>query len=178
MADLDASYSPPWWQVFIVGRNPKVTLIRLLITVVLVFIGFRASVQGIRVTGISMAPTFVDGQTKYVNKLSLKFSPPRRGDVMAVQLGGSHVLLLKRVIALPGERIRIDRGQVFIDDEPLPEPYLRSPGQGLKNPAPWNVPEVLLENDEYYVIGDNRSMPRENHDFGRVKSRKLLGRLF
>ncbi len=91
-------------------------------------------------------------------------------------------MLLKRIIGLPGERLRIVRGQVYINGEPLDEPYARKTPPGV---PPWNIPEdaspannseVQLSNDEYYAIGDNRSMPQKLHEFGRFDKSHLVGR--
>lgn len=167
----------PWWQVLAIGRNPRTTLVRLAITLVLVFFGFRWSVQPILVQGISMQPTYRDGQRRFLNQLAYRFAPPRRGDVIGIREAGKQVLLLKRVIGLPGERLRIVQGTVFIDGEALEEPYLLSPTNGVRNPAPWNVPELRLGQDEHYVIGDNRSMRQADHYFGIVDSSRIVGRL-
>jgi signal peptidase I len=178
MSESDSNSPIPWWQVVIVGRNPRTTLVRLVVTAVLVYFGFRASVQPIVVSGISMAPTHRDGRRLFVNRLAYRFSPPRRGDVIAIREAGEKLFLLKRVIALPGERIRIVNGQVLIDDQVLDEPYLLPPAAGVRNPSPWNVDEVHLRADELYVIGDNRSMRKEDHYFGRVDFPRVVGRLF
>ena len=61
--------------------------------------------------------------------------------------------------------------------EPLEEPYLLPPTNGVRNPARWNVPEVRLEEDEHYVIGDNRSMRQDDHYFGIVGRDRIVGRL-
>jgi signal peptidase I len=177
MSDDPANPPAPWWQVATVGRNPRTTLIRLLITAVLVYVGFRVSIQPVRVSGISMAPAYRDGQRKFINKLAYRFAPPRRGDVIAIRDAGKQVLLLKRVIGLPGERLRIVAGNVLIDGEPLDEPYLLPPADGIRNPAPWRIDEVRLKSDEHYVIGDNRSMRQEDHYFGIVNDSRIIGRL-
>jgi signal peptidase I len=177
MADLESPSSTPWWQVVLVGRNPRTTLVRLVVTAVLVYFGFKASVQPIVVSGVSMLPTYRDGRRLFVNKLAFRLSPPKRGEVVAIREAGNHLFLLKRIIALPGERLRIRAGQVFIDGEPLEEPYLRPPAPGVRNPAAWEVQELELGPDEFYVIGDNRSMRREDHYFGRVNRERVVGRL-
>ena len=122
----------PWWQVMAIGRNPRTTLVRLAITLVLVFVGFRMSIQPILVQGISMQPTYRDGQRRFLNKLAYRSAQPQRGDVIGIREAGKQVLLLKRVIALPGERLRIVQGTVLINGEPLEEPYLLPPTNGVQ----------------------------------------------
>ena len=105
----------------------------------------------VRAHGISMMPTYEEGQFIFVNRLAYRFSPVKRGDVVAITLKGGEAVLVKRIIALPGETVRIDGGQVFIDGVPLDEPYLRYH-------MPWNMKDGTVAADEVFVIGDNRSM--------------------
>ena len=160
-----------------IGRNPRTTLVRLAVTLVLVLVGFPMSIQPILVQGISMQPTYRDGQRRFLNKLAYRFSPPQRGDVIGIREAGKQVLLLKRVVGLPGERLRIVQGTVLINGDPLEEPYLLPPTNGVRNPAPWNLQEVRLGQDEHYVIGDNRSMRQTDHYFGIVERERIVGRL-
>lgn len=162
---------PPWWQVLLIGRNPARTAIRLLVTVALVLGLYQVSVRRIVVQRVSMEPTYKEGQKLWVNRLAYRFGEPLRGDVVAVKTTGESVLLLKRVIGLPGERFNIIGGHVFIDGEELAEPYVQRPK------APWIYPEVTLGPDEYMVIGDNREMPMKDHEFGRTKRDRILGRI-
>lgn len=164
---------PSWLQIVLVGRNPKVTAVRLLVSALLVLGYFRLMALPIRVTGISMEPTFKDGQRTSINRISLWKRAPERGDILAIRTSGLHNLLLKRVIALPGERVHISRGQVYINGESLEEPYV------IKR-APWNWPrdkdEEVIGADEFLVIGDNRGMPQDRHEFGVAKRERLVGR--
>jgi signal peptidase I len=164
---------PSWAQILLVGRNPKVTAVRLIATALLVLGYFRWMALPIRVTGVSMEPTFLDGQRTSINRVSLWMHPPERGDVLAIRTSGLHNLLLKRVIALPGERVHISRGTVYINGNPLEEPYV------VKR-APWNWPrdreDEVIGSDEFLVIGDNRGMPQDRHEFGVARRERLVGR--
>ena len=104
-----------------------------------------------------------------MNRLAYRFSAVKRGDVVAIRLKGEDSVLVKRIIALPGETVRIVDGQVFIDGFPLDEPYRRYH-------IPWNMRDDTVAADEVFVIGDNRSMPMENHDFGFARQDRILGR--
>jgi signal peptidase I len=97
-------------------------------------------------------------------------SSPERGDIVAIQMAGPHVLYVKRVIGLPGERVSVKEGLVQINGATLTEAYVR-------NRRPWDVPEVTLGANEYFVIGDNRGMAAGEHDFGRVERERILGRI-
>lgn len=168
------SPSKPWWQIIAVGRNPVVTAVRLVILSILAVVGFRMSVAHIQVRGISMAPTYTDGQKIWLNRISLYRHPPERGEVVGVGNTANKVLLLKRIIALPGEKVAIRRGQVIVDGKFIDEPY-------LKDPAPWNwptnAPTYNLESDEYLVIGDNRTMHQDLHEWGVVRKDRIVGRV-
>jgi len=164
----------PNWLRFIIGRNPSVTLLRIVILTVVSLIVFKFILLPIRVTGDSMFPTFKDGQIRLVNRLSYRRHSPQRGDVVAVEFQGQRVLLLKRIVGLPGERFHVFKGEVFINDEKLVEPYAHGKipkpvGKGLAE----TVEPVVLGPTEYVVIGDNRIISE-----GYFKdARQLIGKV-
>jgi signal peptidase I len=152
------------------GRDPRRTLVRVLVLASLSFIVFRWVLIPIRAEGISMLPTYQSGSLNLVNRLAYSSRKPARGDVVGIKLAGPHVLYIKRIIGLPGERLSISQGQVYVNDAPLEEIYVR-------NRRPWDVPEVTLTSREYFVIGDNRGMRASDHDFGRVDVSRIVGRV-
>jgi signal peptidase I len=154
----------------LVGDRPRQTLIRIVVLVLAAYVVFGHVLLPVRGQGPSMLPTMTDGQLVFVNRLAYWRRPPDRGDIVALSLAGRRVVYVKRVIGLPGERLRIDEGSVFIDGNVLVEPYV------VRRSA-WNVPEVALGADEYFLIGDNRSMPERLHDFGRARRDRIIGRL-
>ena len=123
-----------------------------------------------RAEGISMLPTYQSGSLNLVNRLAYLNDKPSRGDIVAIRLAGPHVLYVKRIIALPGERISMTAGQVYVNGAPLIEPYVR-------NRNPWDVSEVTLTSREYFVVGDNRGMRASDHDFGRADVSRIVGRI-
>ena len=78
-------------------------------------------------------------------------------------------MLLKRIIGLPGETVAFINGHVLINGEVLDEPY-------EKLPCNWNLPAKQLGPDEYFVVGDNRSMLWEEHTFGRALRSQIIGK--
>jgi signal peptidase I len=155
----------------LIGRSLGRSLIRGLCLALALLLGSRFVLVPVRAHGPSMTPTYGDEQLLLVNRLAYRFGRPvQRGDVVAITLEGGKALLVKRIIALPGERIRIEDGQVLIDDRPLDEPY-------CVYRLPWTIDEVHLGADEVFVIGDNRSMLEKHHDFGRADRSRILGRL-
>lgn len=132
--------------------------------------GSQYVLSPVRAYGISMQPTIAEGEWLWLWRPAAWRGLPRRGDVIGVTLAGGAALLVKRVIGLPGERIAIAGGVVFVNDIPLDEPYVT-----LRRT--WEVDEVTLGADEIYVIGDNRGMPSTAHDFGRTSLSRWAGRI-
>lgn len=163
----------PWWRYLIwgvVGRNPRFTAVRVVVYVVLAWAVFGHLLRPMRVAGVSMEPTYRLGQVNFINKLAYLRSGPGRGDVVGIRMAGESVLFLKRVVGLPGERIRFERGQLYVNDEPLREDY-------VKHRAPWTEPELQLGPDEYFLVGDNRGMRSRDHEHGAVRRSKIVGRI-
>jgi signal peptidase I len=152
------------------GKDPRRTLVRVLVLASLSFVIFKWVLIPIRAEGISMEPTYRSGSLNFVNRVAYSYRSPARGDIVGIKLAGPHVLYVKRIIGLPGERISIEEGQVYINGAPLEEAYVR-------NRRGWNIPEVTLTSREYFVVGDNRGMRAADHDFGRVDVSRILGRV-
>ena len=154
----------------LVGRSLGRSLIRGLAMALALLLGSWFILVPVRAHGPSMTPTYADGQLLLVNRLAYRFGELRRGDVVALTLSGGKAVLVKRIIARPGERIRIEDGQVVVDDVPLDEPY-------CVYRLAWNVAEARLGPDEVFVIGDNRAMLEKHHTFGRADRGRILGRM-
>ena len=126
--------------------------------------------QATRVYGQSMEPNLHTNERLVVEKLSYRFHGPRRGDIVVLHdpTGGPE-LLIKRVVGLPGERVAMSDGRVYIDGAPLEEPYLAQPtlGQGRS----WLVPPLSV-----FVMGDNRGASRDSRVFGTVSMEEIIGR--
>jgi signal peptidase I len=152
------------------GQNPRRTAVRVLVLAAVSFITFKWLFIPIRTQGSSMLPTYAPGRLNLVNRLAYQMAAPARGDVVAIEMAGPHVLYVKRVIGLPGERVAVKAGEVQINGAPLDEPYVR-------HRKPWDVSEVTLGMREYFVMGDNRGMSAGEHDFGRVDVGRILGRV-
>lgn len=161
-----------WYQRVLIGGNIKFTLIRILILIVLVVVTNKYIILPIRCDGISMEPNYSDQSIHFVYRLAYKFTDPQRGDVVAIKIPGGNAMLMKRIIALPGESVTIKHGTVFIDNVPLNEPWMEN-----TNRLPWEREKSLLQADEYFVIGDNRTMPIEYHVHGEVKKERILGKI-
>jgi signal peptidase I len=155
---------PKW----VAGANPRRTAIRVAALVVSAFITFSYVLLPVRGDGISMTPTIDSGDLIFVNRLSYRFREPRRGDIVAIRMAGRSVVYVKRLIGLPGDRLRMDGGIVSINDKWIHEPYARTRDD-------WSLNEVTLGDDEYFVVGDNRTMAMPLHDMGTVPRARLIG---
>jgi signal peptidase I len=105
-----------------------------------------------------------------VNLVAYRWTDPRRGDIVAIRGAGNALVYLKRILGLPGETVAFARGQLHINGHPVAEPYVLFAGA-------WGRPPVRLGPGEYYVAGDNRDMPWEEHLAGTVQRRNIAGAL-
>jgi signal peptidase I len=134
---------------FVFGPRPHRTLCRVLIWCVLTVTFFHQLLVPIQIIGSSMAPTYRNGSLNLVNRMSYtKKRAPLRGDVIALKVDGE--LLLKRIVALPGETVEIMNGAILINGQRLADEFSRKS-------VPWEMEPVSLQPNEYFVIGDNRS---------------------
>ncbi len=139
---------------------------------VLVFsIGMRTSV-----IGDSMEPALHNGQEILMNRILYRISTPKRGDVVVFLPNGNQNthFYVKRVVGLPGETVQIREGNVYIDGVVLDEDELfdkiADPGIAQN--------EVLLEGDEFFVLGDNRNSSEDSRsgNIGAVKKDDIIGK--
>jgi signal peptidase I len=157
--------------VLLIGRRPKVTLVRIAVLVVVCFVTFKFILLPIRIDGISMLPTYHTGQINCINRLAYLRHEPQRGDIVSVRLAGTSVMFMKRIIGLPGETVAFRGGHAFINGQPLNESY-------VKFACNWEHEPVVCGPTQYYVVGDNRSMPFELHEKGRAERERIVGKLF
>jgi len=154
----------------LIGRNPAHTLIRIIMLVVTCAVLRWFVLWPIRVQGPSMMPTYHQNQISVVNHLAYRWADPKRGDVVAIRFSGPSILLMKRVVGLPGETVAFNNGRLLINGEELAEPY-------VKNPCHWNMSPEKLDPDAYFVVGDNRVMRIEDHEFGSASRGRIMGKV-
>ena len=159
-----------WMRRVLIGKNPKRTLVRIIVVAAVSFTVFKFVLLPIRVEGISMLPTYQDNGINFVNRLAYLFHEPQRGDVVAIRFAGEKIMLLKRIIGLPGETIAFRDGHAVINGQVLEEPY-------VKFPCNWEHELEQVEPGEYYVVGDNRSMDFYDHVQGRPERRRIVGKI-
>ena len=127
----------------------------------------------VHMNGNSMTPTLSSGDRMLLNRTRGKLLPIRRFDIVAYQISEHSEVFLKRVLALPGETVRITEGKVYIDGELLPEnEYTRSLAYAGVAAEP-----VLLGEGEYFVIGENAdaSLDSRFSNVGNISLQSILG---
>ncbi|NLB27584.1 MAG: signal peptidase I, partial [Clostridiaceae bacterium] len=153
----------------------------LAICFILVYVITQFVLQRNTVIGSSMSPTLEDRDEVFVEKITRLFpSGLRRGDIVTADsfrdLTNNHeIMIIKRIIGLPGERITIRGGFVFIDGQQLDEPYLE---EGMMTSEHSGVyADILLGDNEYYLLGDNRMNSRDSRDVGPFHEEDIVGSL-
>lgn len=119
--------------------------------------------------GKSMEPNLHTDQRLMIEKLSYQFLAPQRGDIVVINIEQSPLPLIKRVVGLPGEIIEIYQNQVFIDGQPLNEPYLADITQSDYGP-------VEVSDKHIFVMGDNRNVSHDSRFFGPVQVGSVIGK--
>ncbi len=164
-----------WKTAWAVVREVGETIILTLI----IFFLIQTVIRNFRVVGTSMVDNLHDGQYLIIDKLSynsfvkdvLKMGGPQRGDVIVFEPpnrpGEDYV---KRIIGLPGETVEIRAGQVFINGEPLAEPFQPMPGT-------YTMPNaVTVPDGQVFVLGDNRNNSNDSHNWGTLPLENIVGR--
>ncbi len=155
---------------FLFPRLTRRLFLRMAVVAVASLLLFYFVLVPVRLRGKSMEPTLENGSLHFILTCSYLFSEPEAGDVVGIRLAGRRVLLLKRIVAVGGETVSFRDGSLFVDGSLREEPYLRSE-------CDWNYGERKIGAGNYFVVGDNRAVPMENHDFGEVPGKRIAGRL-
>lgn len=134
------------------------------------FIGTHTTVEG-----SSMETSLHNEDCLLIDKLTYRFKEPNRFDIIVFPYDET-TYYIKRIIGMPGERIKISEGNIYINDNLLEEEY---GNQKIKD-AGIASQELLLGNDEYFVLGDNRNQSKDSRfkDVGFIKRDKIIGKAF
>jgi signal peptidase I len=128
--------------------------------------------QPVRVEGTSMLPVLEDQDRLFINKLAYRVGEIHRGDVVVFLYPRDHQKsYIKRVIALPGDDLRIDHGEVYVNGTLIKEAYVPKRFEDDRS-----QPEIAVPQHEYFVMGDHRSISSDSRDFGPVDRDLIYGK--
>jgi signal peptidase I len=128
--------------------------------------------QPVRVEGTSMQPELRDQDRLFINKFAYRFESISRGDVVVFHYPRDpEKSYIKRVIALPGDALRIDDGRVYVNGQRVDETYVPKRYRDGRS-----MPEMVIPQSEYFVMGDHRSISSDSRDFGPVNRDLIYGK--
>ena len=128
--------------------------------------------QPVRVEGTSMLPMLEDQDRLFINKMAYKIGEIHRGDVVVFLYPHDHTKsYIKRVIALPGDDLRIDHGLVYVNGHAIKENYVP-----VRFTDDRSLPGLVIPDNEYFVMGDHRSISSDSRDFGPVQRDLIYGK--
>lgn len=171
-----------------------------LVLALFIFVAVRSVVLNFRVDGLSMEPNLDSGQMLLVNRqiyfnfdandvlnvlpfverdgehIIYPLHPPQRGDIVVFDppVGGSSKPYIKRIVGLPGERLSIHDGNVYIGGELLDEPYLDGTATSWPNGDPSR--EFVVPEGHLFVLGDNRNNSTDSRSFGPISNDDVIGK--
>lgn len=154
-------------------RPPEEQIREIVETLLLTFFIFwlvHSLVGRYRIDGSSMYPTLQDGEYLIINNVTYLLDEPQQGDIVVFRHPRNELNLIKRVVGLPGDNVRIENGTVWVNGEQISEPYVADTPSYSGN---WDVPE-----GSYFVLGDNRNNSSDSHSWGFLPEENLLGKAF
>jgi signal peptidase I len=143
----------------------------LIALTVVIFLAFHFTIQTYSVNDPGMTPALSQNSYILVNKTAYFFQAPKRGDVVVFYYPYDNTrIYIKRVIGVPGDKVRIDGEHVWVNEVQLDEkPYVRNPLNPLANE--WVVPK-----DQFYVMSDNRQQGEDSRKWGTVQKSYIIGK--
>jgi signal peptidase I len=149
----------------------------VVVLAVILYLGISFAVQAVHVEGISMYATLDDNDYLIANKIDYRLHAPQRGDIIILRPPSDNSKdFIKRVIALPGEKLLIRDGVVYINRHRLDEPYLPEAWTNLSNWSPGGPDGTVMPANQYFVMGDNRNKSQDSRYFGPITSDRIDGR--
>lgn len=157
-----ASSSSEWKRVFI-------DLVETVVLAIILFLIINTVSARVRVDGQSMLPTLNNGEFVLVNRMAYKLGQPVRGDIIVFRSTTQLDLdLIKRIIGVPGDEIRVSDAHVTVNNVTLDEPYINAEP---RYSGEWNVPDGYL-----FVLGDNRNDSSDSHAWGLLPEQNVIGK--
>jgi len=131
------------------------------------------------IKGSSMEPNFHNNEYILTDKISYRFKDPQRGNIIVFKAPKNpDIDYIKRIIGLPGESVKIEKGDVYVNGQKLTEQYILDksllfPGSFMQEAVPVTVPP-----GEYFVMGDNRPHSSDSREFGPIPKKSIIGKAF
>ncbi len=152
-----------------IGHWSRRRVIRLALLAVGSWLFFGHVCRPCIINGESMRPTYPSHGFMFCWKPAYWFKEPQRGDVVIMRYVGNRLMILKRLVALPGDTVEFRDGTLLINGSEPDAPWANA------TPCDWNLPPRTVMENHFYVVGDNRSMSMEEHVFGQIEAKRLLG---
>ncbi|BAQ60439.1 signal peptidase I [Geminocystis sp. NIES-3708] len=157
-------------------ENPWVEILKTIGLAAVLSFGIRTFVAEARyIPSSSMEPTLLINDRLIIEKMSYRFHEPQRGDVVvfnateALQRENLKDAFIKRIIGLPGDEVKVRHGEVIVNNQVLKEAYIKEAPQ-------YDYGPVIVPEDQYLVLGDNRNNSYDSHFWGFVPREKFIGR--
>lgn len=152
-------------------------IIEIVLVAVLVVFGVRSFlVQPFLVSGASMEPNFHGGDYILINELSYRFREPERGEVVVFRYPGDEkTFFIKRIVGLPGERVVVTGGKLYVYNKQHEEGILITEGYLPADLATVGERDVALGDNEFFVMGDNRDASFDSRQWGPLKRSEVVG---
>ncbi len=150
----------------------------IVIAIVLAFLIRSFLFTSYEVRGESMVPNVYDGERLIVNKLSYEFSAPKRFDLIVFHANEQEDYI-KRVIGLPGDTVHVQDDVLYINDEPIEEPFLeevKKKGEWERYTDDFSIPEAVPEG-HVFVLGDNRPRSLDSRKLGFIQNEEIVGKV-
>ena len=159
-------------------------VVETLVLTVLIFLGIQTFVaQPYKVQQTSMVPTLLQDEYVLVDKLTPRWAPYSRGDIVVFDppetwSAGGGVPFIKRVIGLPGDQVELRDGRVFVNDLELDEPYvfMEDDEPQPTEPSPGGQTEWIVPEGQLIVMGDHRQDSADSRSFGAIDITNVIGR--
>jgi signal peptidase I len=160
-----------------VPRSLLREVFEVVVLAVILYVGTSFAVQAVHVEGVSMYATLDDQDYLIANRIDYRLHAPQRSDIIILRPPADNSKdFIKRVIALPGEKLLIRDSVVYINGRRLDEPYLPEAWTTLNNWSPGGPEGTVMAANQFFVMGDNRNKSQDSRYFGPIGRDRIDGR--
>ncbi len=153
-------------------------LLQFLLVAILAFGSYslfsRYVFQSVEVVGVSMFPTLQNSDHYFLNRWAYHVHSPQHSEIAVIKDPSDGVLVVKRIIGLPGDSVLLKNGCVYLNGRKLSEPYIQ-PGKRTFTYSGPHEQLIVCGKDQYFVLGDNRDNSMDSRVYGPVRRQNILG---